>query len=279
MVAAAAAASTVLALEEPAGARPAAAPAPAPTGYERWSARMERPLLVASLLFVVVLVLPVLVTDLPPLARTALKVANVGIWLFFTVDYLGRLRLAEDRRHFVRTHVLDLVVVLVPFFRPLRLARLLTVAGRVGQSRGAVVADVTKLVTAAAVVTAFLGAVLGLDAERTAPETTIANFRDALWWALGTMTAVPYGDVYPVTQEGRLVSAALMVLGLVFVGIITAAIAAWFVQYIGHPDEEEVSAELVDVQARLVAIEALLLELTAGGLPRQRTGSEGAGGS
>jgi voltage-gated potassium channel len=237
---------------------------------------MERPLLGASLLFVVVLTLPVLVLHLPGVVRLALQAANVLIWVFFAIEYLGRLYLVDDRRRFVRTHILDLVIVVVPFFRPLRLVRLVAVAGRLGrQSRGALVADVTKMVTIAAVFTAFLGGVLALDAERNAPETTIANFPDALWWALGTMTAVPYGDVYPVTQTGRLVAAALMILGLVFVGIITAAIAAWFVQFISREDELEESLEddgreLKAMNEKLVAMEAMLAELVANQVPKQR---------
>ncbi|MCW2777684.1 MAG: Ion transport 2 domain protein [Frankiales bacterium] len=277
MVAATAAASTVHLLEEGGhhahlhadGERPWSEEVDEPA-LHRWNQAMTTPLLVMSVLFVVVLVVPALVVDLPHVARTVLRVANVVIWLFFAVDYVGRLRLAVDRKRFVRTHVVDLLVVVLPFARPLRLLRLASVAGRLGkQTRGGLVADVTKLVTLASVFTAFLGACLALDAERNAAGTTIANFPDALWWALGTMTAVPYGDVYPVTQEGRLVSAALMILGLVFVGLITAAIAAWFVGFIGGEEEDAAtSAELQAVQERLIAVEALLLQLVA--LPQQR---------
>lgn len=277
MVAATAAASTVHLLDEDghhahlhADAERAWSEEVDEPAVHRWNTAMTTPLLVMSVLFVVVLVVPALVVDLPDLARDVLRVANVVIWAFFAVDYVARLRLAVDRKRFVRTHVVDLLVVVLPFARPLRLLRLASVAGRLGkQTRGGLVADVTKLVTMASVFTAFLGACLALDAERDAADTTIANFPDALWWALGTMTAVPYGDVYPVTQEGRLVSAALMILGLVFVGLITAAIAAWFVGFIGG--EEEDAATAVQVQAlqdRLVAVEALLLQLVA--VPQQR---------
>ena len=249
-------------------------PAVEPTAYDRWIARMERPLLVTSVLFVVVLVLPILVTQLPKPVDTAMVVANVAIWALFAFDYVMRLRLSADRMRFVRTHVLDLVVVLVPFFRPLRLLRLLAVAGRLGQrSSGAFVADVTKMVCYATAFTAFLGGVLALDAERDAKGTTIASFPDALWWAFATMTAVPYGDVYPVTQEGRLISSVLMILGLVFVGLLTAAIAAWMVQYLSREGDGEIDAavELKAVRERLAAMEALLLQLAPPvAVPQQR---------
>lgn len=269
MVAAAAAASTVFALADEL-AEEHRAPAAPPSRADAWDARLQRPLLVASLLFVVVLTVPVLLPDLPGPVDALLRAANVGIWVFFTVEYAGRLWLSEQRWLFVRTHPLDLLIVLVPFFRPLRLVRLVAVAGRLGhQSRGGLVGDVTKMVTLAAFFTAFLGAVLALDAERGAPDTVILGFRDALWFSVGTMTAVPYGDVYPVTQEGRVIASVLMVLGLVFVGLITAAIAAWFVQFISG--EEEDSAELRAVHERLVAMEQLLGQLAAASVPAQRT--------
>jgi voltage-gated potassium channel len=36
---------------------------------------------------------------------------------------------------------------------------------------------------------------------------------DALWWGVTTLTTVGYGDVVPVTPEGRVAAAVLMFLG------------------------------------------------------------------
>jgi voltage-gated potassium channel len=44
---------------------------------------------------------------------------------------------------------------------------------------------------------------------------------DALWWGVVTLTTVGYGDVYPVTPEGRLAAAILMLLGIGLFGLIT----------------------------------------------------------
>ena len=44
------------------------------------------------------------------------------------------------------------------------------------------------------------------------------------------MSTVGYGDRYPVTVEGRLVAATLMVAGIALLGVVTASIAAWFVE-------------------------------------------------
>ena len=50
---------------------------------------------------------------------------------------------------------------------------------------------------------------------------------DALWWGVGTLTTAGYGDVYPVTTEGRLAAMVLMLLGIGLFGAITAYITSY----------------------------------------------------
>jgi voltage-gated potassium channel len=58
----------------------------------------------------------------------------------------------------------------------------------------------------------------------------IQSFGGALWWALATVTSVGYGDVYPVTPAGRTVAFVVMVVGITVFGVLTAGIAAYFVE-------------------------------------------------
>jgi voltage-gated potassium channel len=51
-----------------------------------------------------------------------------------------------------------------------------------------------------------------------------------LWWALTTIATVGYGDRYPVTGQGRLVAAGLMVAGIAVLGVVTASIASWLIE-------------------------------------------------
>src|SRR5664280_2404661 len=55
-----------------------------------------------------------------PIAADQFTVADVAIWAAFAVDYVARLYLAPARWRFVRSHLLDLLVLVVPFLRPLR---------------------------------------------------------------------------------------------------------------------------------------------------------------
>ena len=62
------------------------------------------------------------------------------------------------------------------------------------------------------------------------PTANIKNAADAIWWALTTVTTVGYGDKYPVSFEGRIVSVMLMFVGIGIFGIFTGYIASWFVE-------------------------------------------------
>lgn len=49
------------------------------------------------------------------------------------------------------------------------------------------------------------------------------------WWAVNTLTTVGYGDVYPVTAGGRIISSVISILGIGVVAIPTGIISSGFV--------------------------------------------------
>jgi len=150
-------------------------------GYSRWEARTDGPLLWLSLVFLAVLLAPFL-TTLEPWQRTVLAVVSAAIWAVFAVDYAARLYLAGDRSRFVRTHPLDLVVILLPMLRPLRALRLLRLlrAGALlgyahGHARRSLHARVSAYVGAATVVVIGVSAAAMYDAERRAEDANITT--------------------------------------------------------------------------------------------------------
>lgn len=58
----------------------------------------------------------------------------------------------------------------------------------------------------------------------------IKTFWDALWWTIVTMSTVGYGDLTPVTAEGKMLAVAAIFTGIVLIAILTATIVSKLVE-------------------------------------------------
>lgn len=235
------------------------------TPVEEWERRTEIPLLLLAFAFLVAYALPILDPSLNPGVESFLNTLSWAVWGAFVLDFAIRLILAEDRMRYALHHWYDVVLVLLPMLRPLRLLRALAVARILGRTMATGrAARVTFYVAGATVAIIGLSALAVLDAERGARHANITSFGDALWWAISTVTTVGYGDLYPVTTQGRLIAAALMVVGIALLGSITAAIATWFVASATKTEEEEVEHAVdASTAAVLTAIEDLKEQVAA----------------
>ncbi|UGT53523.1 potassium channel family protein [Nocardia asteroides] len=221
------------------------------TRRQRWERATNLPLMALAVVFLVLYAWRVLDTDVSPHLDAALVWADIAIWAIFAVDFAVRLRLSTDRLRFVRNHPLDLLVVLVPPFRPLRLVRaallLLDSLNRATKPRTRLV----SFVATSSLLILLLSSLAFFDAEYGAPESKIKTFGDALWWSAVSVTTVGYGDVYPVTTEGRLVSLVLMTLGIGLISFAIGTMTSWVVEQLKTVDDaadraERTLTELVD---------------------------------
>lgn len=234
----------------------------------QWERRTQWPLAGAAFVFLVAYAWPILDTDLGGGWKRACSVVAWTVWAVYAADYLVRLGIAERRSEFVRQNLVDLAAVVLPVLRPLRLLRVLLVFDIVQQRlvaglRGRVVGSVAVMVA----LLSLLAGLAMLDAERSNPDANITTYGDALWWAGTTITTVGYGDRYPTTSGGRIVGFGVMLGGIALLGVLTAALASWFVEKSADitAAEQRTDETLDQVLAELRALRA---RLDAADLPR-----------
>jgi voltage-gated potassium channel len=127
------------------------------------------------------------------------------------------------------------------------------------------------IVTATALVVVGAGILI-----RVLDHTEYGSIWTGMWWAMQTVTTVGYGDVTPHKTIGRIVASFVMLEGIAFLAVVTAAITSTFVQRaaLEHEQEEAVEAESAearidahfgDLAARLDRVEATLARLSERG--------------
>jgi voltage-gated potassium channel len=192
--------------------------------WERWS---TLPLAVLAFVYLGLYSLEVLGHWSSPLLWDFVAISDV-IWVIFILDFIGRFILTQDKVRFLKTNAIELVSLLLPFFRAFRMFRVVIALGflsRVGRTLSARINIYVGLILPLLIYVCALGV---YDAEHKAPGANITNFGDAIWWAFVTIGTIGYGDYYPVTVEGRVIAVLLMIAGLAFVSVITVSVATMF---------------------------------------------------
>jgi len=166
-----------------------------------------------------------------------LEQASVVIYLLFLVDLILRFIVALptlNKVHgwveFVRHDWLSILALVVPYFRSLRVLRILIILRGVAPYMKNRATRVGVIVSVSLPLVLLTSALAVLEAERYAPNSNITNFTDAIWWSLVSVTTVGYGDSFPTTPEGRAVATLLMFVGIALFSSLTALVAAWVVK-------------------------------------------------
>lgn len=119
---------------------------------------------------------------------------------------------------------------------------------------------------AVATLTATATALAGLAVRLTDPQA-IPTIWDGWWWAVQTVTTVGYGDTLPRSVAGRIIATAVMLFGLAFLTVTTAAIGSLFNdaarRHRQRRHEDPVQEEVARLHSRLDEIAGELRQLRA----------------
>jgi voltage-gated potassium channel len=188
----------------------------------------------AALFLDTVLVLPTETSNL-------LTLVDNGICVIFLLEFAIRFRKAQNKLQFMKWGWIDLISSIPTvdalrvgrLFRLIRLIRILRAVRSTKLLMSFVFANRKKgTFSAVAIISLLLiifSSIAILNFENN-PDSNIKTAEDALWWSFVTITTVGYGDRFPITTEGRLIAAILMIGGVGLFGTFTGFVASWFME-------------------------------------------------
>ena len=69
--------------------------------------------------------------------------------------------------------------------------------------------------------------------EHDAQPQAFSSIPATFWWAVATLTTVGYGDVYPVTELGKVLAGLICLLGIGMIALPTSILGAAFARELG----------------------------------------------
>lgn len=193
-------------------------------------------------------------------------IENVSI-VVFTLEYGLRLWLADmhypgdNRKIWIRIRyiftfmaLIDLFSIL-PFYLPIlgaynlrfiRVARLFRIIKLTRYSKAMkLIKDVIKekrdellAIVMIMLIMIMISSTLMYYIENTSQPEAFPNIIATFWWSIATLTTVGYGDVYPITWAGKVLSSIIAILGIGLVALPTGIVSTGFIEEIKRKDED-----------------------------------------
>jgi voltage-gated potassium channel len=159
--------------------------------------------------------------------------------VIFVIDLFRRMVVADSVRRYLGlgSGWIDAIAAfpVLRIFRLIRIVRAIRVMQRLGGPGRAFKAffsnraagGLLSVLLVALLVLEF-GALGVLAVERGAPGANIETAQDGIWYVLVTMSTVGYGDLYPVTDAGRVMGSLIIIVGVGVFGTLTGFLANAF---------------------------------------------------
>jgi len=224
-------------------------------------------------IFSIILIGVITLVPLSPENIKIIQYIDYIICAIFFVDFLYTFIRAENKkRYFFTWGWFDLIssIPAVYFLRYFRFARILRI-GRVlrGARAGKILASflmgnrAKSGIIGALLMTVlliFLGSISVLQVEQ-GLGGNIDTAEEALWWSVTTMTTVGLGDMFPISTEGKIISAVLMFAGIGLFGVVSGFVASVFIapsSKEGQEERSEIQQEITTLQSKIESLDIKL---------------------
>jgi voltage-gated potassium channel len=207
----------------------------------------------------------------------AVTVGVDALAVIFVLEFGLRLYDSPSRKAYFRGHWLDIVtcIPVVGPFRALRLVRLVAFVrlGATAKAYGVGAAASDRLpggvglwVLAPILITVWLAASYGYYELEGSVNPHIKSFADAMYFAFVTASTVGYGDVTPVTPEGKVLTGILIFFGIGLLGFASSQLTAKLLPQRNEVAELKATVErqldlLHDLNAKVETISGVLGQL------------------
>ncbi len=179
-------------------------------------------------------------------ALNILYIFDMVVVVILIFDFYYRMKESKEGTRFVLKHVYELpaMIPLVVFgifesesalniafrgLRLIRLFRLISLASRISYIIGRTGNRIIYTVVFSTIAVS-IGAVSIYIVEHNVEGTKFTNIGDAFWWAMVTITTVGYGDIFPITVEGKIIAGFLMVIGIAILGVLISTLGAGLIE-------------------------------------------------
>ena len=183
--------------------------------------------------------------DLTPQFISYLNIIELVIIYVFTVEYLLRFYVADKKVKYIFSFygLVDLIAIL-PFYiftnidlRSIRIVRLLRLIKlfRFNKSMITLKAALSKIKNELILFSFITFILLYISSigiyffENSAQPENFKSIFHCLWWAVCTLTTVGYGDIYPITNGGKIFTGIVTLIGVGIIAIPTGLIASSFI--------------------------------------------------
>jgi len=251
------------------------------------------------IIFIVINILAVIIESVPSMASVRWLMWSFGIIeivsvVVFTIEYLLRLwSVTSDPKYshpffgrirfmFTFMPLIDLAAIL-PFYltiilpigidlrfmriiRLFRFLRLIKVARYVSALKNitgvlnAKKADILITISIVVLLTLFSASLLYFI-EHDAQPDKFKSIPDAMWWAICTLTTVGYGDIFPITWLGKLITAFITLLSIGLIALPAGIVVSGYQEIAAKKQQEGACDEKKSLEDRILSMEAMLVEI------------------